>query len=107
MTGLVCAVIGGSLSTVGAALIVGSLFAEGVFIGQLWTISAQNQFALSSRLRGDDDFTLLTQLKTKIIDMYERVDMLQQGTGAAGTEGAKDQEPAGNSGESDSAGGSG
>jgi hypothetical protein len=94
VTGLVCAVIGGNLLAVGVALVVGSLFSEGAFIGQLWTMSYQNQHAVSSRLWGDEVFTRLTRLKTRIIDMSERIDILQQGTGSAGSEGAEDQEPA-------------
>jgi hypothetical protein len=76
-TGLVFAFLGGAISTVGIALLVGALFSEGAFLGQAWTITAQSEYAMSERLWGDEFYTHLMQLKEKIIALSDRVEDLQ------------------------------
>lgn len=50
-TGLSFVFSGGSFSTVGVALLVGALFSEGAFLGQLWTASVQSGYASSQHRR--------------------------------------------------------
>jgi len=74
VTGLVFAFLGGTISTVGVALLVGALFSEGAFMGQLWTITVQNRYIAFDRLWGGESFTRMEQLKEKVTDLSERVD---------------------------------
>jgi hypothetical protein len=77
-TGFIFAFLGGAISTVGIALLVGALFSEGAFVGQMWTLAAQNRSDISNRLWGDDMASSLTQLKDKIADLSQRVDRFDQ-----------------------------
>ena len=50
VTGLIFVFLDGAISTVGIALLVGALFSEGAFLGQLSIITAQREYAMSERL---------------------------------------------------------
>jgi hypothetical protein len=76
--GLAFALLGGTISTVGIALLVGSLFSEGAFIGQLWTAAFQSGFTIAARLWGDEDYSYLKQQRERIADLSQRIEKLQQ-----------------------------
>jgi hypothetical protein len=44
IAGIAFIFLGGVMATVGVALLVGALFSEGAYVGQLWTIAAQNSY---------------------------------------------------------------
>jgi hypothetical protein len=55
-TGLAFIFLGWMISSAGVALLVGALFSEGAFLGQLWTVTVQSQTMASDRLWGDEYF---------------------------------------------------
>lgn len=77
-TGLAFAFLGGLISTVGVALLVGSLFSEGAFVGQLWVIAHQSGSEVYDRLWGEETIEHLKHLKSTIGDLSERIDRYRQ-----------------------------
>lgn len=50
--GIVISVIGGSLESLGVALIVGGIFGFGAFIAQFWSVAAQREFLVFDEVTG-------------------------------------------------------
>lgn len=69
--------LGGVMQTIGVSLIVGSLFAEGAFVGQWWAITAQNNYMAYYRLWGDEKFARLEELKEKMAQLSEQANRLR------------------------------
>lgn len=84
--GLAFALLGGTISTVGTALLVGSLFSEGAFIGQLWVAAFQSGYTIYDRLWGDEVHAHLKQLQERITDLSKRIDELRQESEGADAE---------------------
>ncbi len=85
VAGLVFTFQSGVISTTGVALVVGALFSEGAFVGQLWVFTAQSENAMIDRLWGHENFTHLKQLQEKVIDLSKRVDRFHRGTADSDT----------------------
>lgn len=77
-TGLAFAFLGGLISTVGVALLVGSLFSEGAFAGQLWVTAHQSGSEIYDRLWGEETIEHLKHLKSTIGDLSERIDRYRE-----------------------------
>jgi hypothetical protein len=74
VAGLVFTFQSGVISTAGVAMVVGALFSEGAFVGQLWAYTAQSEHAMNDRLWGHEAFAHLKQLRDKINDLSKRID---------------------------------
>lgn len=77
--GLVLVFQGGAVSSAGVALLVGALFSEGAFAGQVWSHTAYNGYMLLERLSDDQAFAHMKQLSQEIRELSERIDTLERG----------------------------
>ena len=78
IAGITFIFLGGVIETVGVAMLVGALFSEGAFVGQLWTITAQNNYMVYYRLWGEERFARLEDLKERMANLSDQVDRVRE-----------------------------
>jgi hypothetical protein len=77
VTGIVFVPLGGTVSTIGVALIVGALFSFGAFVSQFWTVVTQQELDMSERICTDDaQFVKFRELDARRTELLQRLDRL-------------------------------
>lgn len=77
--GIVFTFLGGTLTSLGVALIVGALFAGGAIVAQIWSFAIQEEHDLFYRALGDERTKDLEKLGAKLWQLKKRFDHLQGG----------------------------
>jgi hypothetical protein len=76
-TGVVFTFLGGTVASLGIALIVGALFAGGTIVAQVWSFAVQEEHELFYKALGDERTKDLQKLGAKIWQLKKHIDHLQ------------------------------
>jgi hypothetical protein len=79
--GVVFIFLGGTIATLGIAMVVGALFAFGTWIAQVWIVTAQRETDAYDRAFADDRFAHLKDLGDEFTKLNNRVKNLRDAAG--------------------------
>jgi hypothetical protein len=77
VAGIVCTFQKEPVRTLGVSLVVGSLFAGGAVVGQVWAFAFQERHSLLEKALGDERTKDLEHLGEKFWELQKRIDHLQ------------------------------